>query len=133
MPNKNEIEVVKKFYAALNQNDVPAALECLDPQIERVEFEGTPSAGRFRGLSEMSAHISQGRSTWAEGSCNPERFISEGDKVVVLVHVHVRLKNKTEWIDGRVADAFTLKNGKIIEFRSFMKAEEAFKWAGVKG
>ena len=57
----------------------------------------------------MEAQLSQGRSTWAEGGCEPEQFIVAGDKIVVLLHVRVRLKNKSEWIDARIADGFTFR------------------------
>ncbi|QDK47068.1 hypothetical protein DOM22_18825 [Bdellovibrio sp. ZAP7] len=125
----NEIEVVKLFYVALNGNDIPAALSLLDPQIVRVEFEGTPMGGTYRGLDEMKDHFTKGRSTWAEGICNPEKITSVGNAFVVDVHVRVRLKDKTDWIDGRVADAFAFRDGKISEFRSFEKYEDATKWA----
>ncbi|QLY25265.1 nuclear transport factor 2 family protein [Bdellovibrio sp. KM01] len=125
----NAIEVVKQFYIALNGNNIPAALSLLDPQIVRVEFEGTPMGGTYRGLDEMRDHFSKGRSTWAEGSCTPEKVTAVGNAFVVDVHVKVRLKDKTDWIDGHVADAFAFRNGKITEFRSFEKSEDAMKWA----
>lgn len=127
--NTNEVEVIKKFYTALNHNQIPDVLKLMDPQIVRVEFEGTPMGGSYRGLEEMREHFIKGRSTWAEGACEPEKIVPVGNKIVVHVHVRVRLKDKTDWIDGRVADAFAFKNGKISEFRSFEKSEDAMKWA----
>ena len=124
--NKN---IVVEFYKSLNMNDVEGALKLFAPQIVRVEFEDSPSGGTYRGLTELRDHFIKGRSSWAEGSCSPEEFIVSEDKIVVFVHVHVRLKDKTEWIDGRVADGFAFKDGKIIEFRSFFKNEAALKWA----
>ena len=124
-----EIETLKELYAAINRNDIPAVLNLFDPQIVRIEFEGSPSGGTYRGLGEIKAHFDQARGTWAEGSCEPEKFVTAGDKTIVFVHVHVRLKDKTEWIDGRVADAFTFKNSKVIEMRSFFENAEALKWA----
>jgi hypothetical protein len=121
--------IVTAFYQALNQNDLEAALKLFDPHVVRREFEGSPSGGIFRGLSELKANFTQGRSTWAEGSCSPEEFISCRDKLVVIAHVRVRLKDKTEWIDGHVADGFAFKDGKISEFHSFLKKEEALAWA----
>ncbi|WP_081112259.1 nuclear transport factor 2 family protein [Bdellovibrio sp. HCB117] len=127
-----EVETVKAFYEALNNNDISAAMKLFDPNIERVEFEDLPTGGTYRGLDEMKAHITSGRATWAEGSCHPERFLVAGDKVVVFVHVHVRLKNKTEWIDGHVADVFAFRGEKIIQMRSYLKNEQALEWAGVR-
>lgn len=127
-----EIETVKKVYEALNRNEIRAMLEYFDPQIERVEPEGFPSSGTYRGLAEFEAHCSKARETWAEGSCEPERFIVAQDKVIAFVFVRVRLKNGSDWLEGRLADGFTFKNGKITFFKSFTENQQALAWAGVK-
>lgn len=127
-----EIETVKEIYAAINRNDVPAAIKYFDPQIERIEPTGFPSADTYRGHAEVVAHISTARNSWAEGTCEPERFIVVGDKIVVFVHVRVRLKDHTEWIDARFADGYTFRNGKAIQMRSFGERQEALEWAGAK-
>lgn len=132
MSSDNKIETVKGIYAGLNSNDISAALENFDPQALRVEWEGLPTEGTFRGLAELRSHFIKGRSTWAEGTCEPERIVVEGDKVIVHSHVRVRLKDKDEWIDGHVGDVFVFRNGKVVEFRSFMTLEEALKWASAK-
>lgn len=127
-----ETEVVKQVYAAINQNDIPAAIAYFDPQIVRVEPAGFPASGTYRGLAEVEAHWSKARATWAEGSCEPERFMAGGDKVIAFAHVRVRLKHQTEWIEGRVTDVFTFRNGKIIAMHTFLEAQEALVWAGVE-
>ncbi|MGE4063669.1 MAG: nuclear transport factor 2 family protein [Rhodospirillaceae bacterium] len=125
-----EIEALKELYAAINRDDIPGALKFLDPQIERIEPAEFPSAGTYRGLGEVGAHFAQGRGTWAEGACNPEQFIAAGDKIVVFLHVRVRMKNKEDWIEGRFADGFVFRNGKAIEMRTFATRNEALAWAG---
>lgn len=126
-----EIETVKQIYAAINRNDVPAAVKYLDPQIERIEPTGFPSTGTYRGQAEVVAHIAKGRNSWAEGACEPERFIVAGDKVVVFVHVRVRLRDHTDWIDARFADVYTFRNGKAIQMRTFGERQEALEWVRV--
>jgi ketosteroid isomerase-like protein len=123
--------IVREMYAALNRNDIPAALSSFDPQVVRIEWEGTPRERTYRGYAEVLAHFHEGRGNWAEGACEPERLQVVGDKVIVFVYVKVRLKNKTEWNEGRVADVFTFRNDKVIEFRSFFESEDALKWVGV--
>lgn len=127
-----ETEALKEVYAAINRNDVPAALKFFDPEIERIEPKGFPSAGTYRGHAEIGPHIAQGRGTWAEGTCEPERFIVSGDKIVVFLYVRVRLKSSTEWIEGRFADGFRFRNGKAIQWRSFAEREQALEWAGAE-
>ena len=127
--HQSQINVVKKFYAALNGNDIPVALQFFSEDIIRTEWEGLPSEGTFRGLSELKEHFIKGRSTWAEGGCNPQEFFTSGNKVVVLVHVRVRLKDKTEWNEGPVIDGFNFNQGKITHFNSYIDKQKAFAWA----
>src|SRR4051812_28791039 len=98
-PFAAEIETLKEAYAALSSNDVDGFLGIFDPQIERTEFEGSPAGGTYNGIEAVKAHVAAGRSTWAEGSCEPERFVVAGDTVIVITHVLVRLKDHADWID----------------------------------
>lgn len=126
-----ETEIVREAYAALNRNDIDGFVASFDPQIERIEFEGTPTAGLYHGLEAVTEHVANGRSTWAEGGCEPERFIVSGEKVVVFCHVRVRLKDQTDWLEGRTADVFTFRNGKVIQFRTFADEQQALDWARI--
>lgn len=124
-------EAVKAVYASLNQDNIPGVLKYFDPLIERVEPDGFPASGTYRGLKEVEDHFKKGRGTWAEGGCEPERLIVYGDRVIALVHVRVRLKNSTEWLEGRLADVFTFRDGKVIQMRTFADKREALEWVGV--
>ena len=128
----NEIEVLKQFFAAINRNDMQAIIKDFDPQIVRIEPEGFPTAGTYRGIADVQEHITKGRGTWAEGTCEPEKFLTKGDKVVVYLHVRVRLKDSTDWVDGRFADGFVFRDGKIAQYRSFEEHLDALKWAGIE-
>jgi len=48
----------------------------------------------------------------------------------VFLHVRVRLKDHTEWLDGHIADVFTFRNGKAVQFRTFADERQALEWAG---
>ena len=127
----NEIEVLKQFFAAINRNDLQGLTKYFDPYIVRIEPEGFPTAGTYRGIAEVQEHVTKGRGTWAEGTCEPEKFLTNGDKVVVYLHVWVRLKDSPDWVGGRFADGFVFRDGKITEHRSFGERVDALTWAGV--
>ena len=127
-----EAEALKRFYAAVNRNDMDAMAGMFDPGVVRVEFEGFPTGGRYRGIDAVRANVSAGRGSWAEGRCNPEKFFVNGEKVVVFVHAWVRLKDTAQWTGGRFADGFTLRGGKIVEYHSFAERNHALEWAGIE-
>ena len=131
-PLAAETEAIREAYAALNRNDIPGFVKVFDPQIERIEPADFPQGGTYHGLEAVKAHVSKGRGTWAEGSCEPKRFIVAGDRVIVFVHVRMRLKHETDWREGRIADVFTFRNGKATQFRTFADERQALEWAGVK-
>lgn len=124
-----ETEALREGYAALNRNDIPVFVNIFDPQIERIEH--FPGGGTCQGLAAMNAHVLQGRGTWAEGGCEPERFIVAGDRIIVFVYVRVRLKHEMEWREGRMTDVYTFRNGKATQFHSFDDRRQALEWAGV--
>lgn len=126
-----ETEALERFFAAVNRNDMQAITRDFAPEIVRIEPEGFATAGTYRGIAEVQAHVTKGRGTWAEGTCEPERFLEKADKVVVYLHVRVRLKDSTEWIDGRFADGFVFRNGKISQYLSFAERPQALRWAEI--
>lgn len=128
----NEIEALEQFFAAINRNDMQAVTKDFDPQIVRIEPEGFPTAGAYRGIAEVQEHITKGRGTWAEGTCQPEKFLVNGDKVVVYLYAWVRLKDSTDWSGGRFADGFVFRNGKITQYHTFWERADALRWASIE-
>ena len=127
-----ETKALEQFFAAVNRNDMQAMIEDFDPEIVRIEPEGFPTAGTYRGIAEVQEHVRKGRGTWAEGTCEPEKYLQNGEKVVVYLHVRVRVRGSTEWIDGRFADGFVFRNGKIAQYLTFAERAAALRWAGIQ-
>ena len=130
--NASETQAVADAYASLNRGDVAGFVQSFDQDIERIEFLGSPAGGTYRGLEAVRAHVERGRGTWAEGRCRPKRFFVAGERIAVFVHVHVRLHGATEWLEGDVGDVFTFRNGKVIQFRSFLRTQDALSFVGIE-
>jgi ketosteroid isomerase-like protein len=127
-----EIEALERFFAAINRNDMQAVTRDFDPEIVRIEPEGFPTAGTYRGIEQVLQHVRNGRGTWAEGTCEPEKFLVNGDKVVAYVQVRVRLKGSNDWVNGRLADGFEFRKGRIIRYLSFAERPDALAWADIE-
>ena len=106
-------------------------IQAFDPQIERIEPAEFPAGGTYHGLAVVQEHFARARNTWTEGSCEPERFIVSGNKIIVFIYVRARLKHEKEWREGHIADVFTFRNGKVIQMRTFGDSQQALEWAGV--
>jgi hypothetical protein len=126
-----ETRALKEAYDALNRNDLPGFFRLFDPDVVRTEPSGFPGEGTYHGLEAMKAHATVHRGKWAEGGCEPERFLVAGDRVIAFVHVRVRLKDETAWREGDVADGFRFRGGLAVEFHTFTDVGKALDWAGV--
>lgn len=121
------------YYAALNGNDIVTACRLFADDVEWTEPADSPGAGTQRGLDAVRAHLEWARGTWAEGTCQPERFLAAGDRIVVFAFVRVRLRHEAEWRTGPIADVYTFRDGKVVQVRVFFDRQEALAWTGIEG
>ena len=121
---------LREAYAAFNRNDIDAAVAGLDPQIEWSEPPEFPGGGAYHGREAVKGYLTQSRANWTEGASEPEDMIPAGDRIVVMVHARFRLKGSETWQDVRLADAYTVRDGKIVAMRAFADRKEALRWVG---
>jgi ketosteroid isomerase-like protein len=124
------IAILRDAYAAFNRGDIDAAVAGLDPQIEWSEPESFPGGGMYHGRDGAKRYLTQSRAAWAEVISEPEQFIDAGERVVVFVHARVRAKDSKDWQDVRLADVYTVRDGKIVAMRAFGDRQEALRWVG---
>lgn len=127
------IELLTRLFAAINRNDMEDLAACLADDVVRVEPVGFETAGTYIGVAAVVQNVRKGRSTWAEGSCDPEDFFVNGERAVVFLHAWVRVHGAAEWTGGRFADGFVLRDGRVAEFRTFWQRADALRWAGIQG
>lgn len=126
------ITALRAAYAAFNRGDIDAALQPLDAAIEWSEPPEFPGGGTYHGHAVVKQYLTQSRAAWAEGTSEPEQFISAGNRIVVFVHARFRLKGSSEWRDVTLADVYTLRNGRAIQMRAFADRQEALRWVGAE-
>lgn len=127
-----ETNSLREAYGAFNRNDVAGFVRIFDPRIEWIEPDEFPGGATYRGLDAVREHLTKSRETWAKGSCQPRRMIVAGDRIIQFVDVHVRLKQETQWREGKVIEVYTFRDGNVIEVRLFAESRQAPEWAGVK-
>jgi ketosteroid isomerase-like protein len=124
--------IVQGIYANMNQGDVAAALQDFAEDASFIELPGRVGGRDCHGRAELAAYFATARATWAEGTCAPMQIRGAGgDRMLVIAHVHVRLKGAAEWLDGDVGDVFTFRGDKVIAFHSFDDTAQALAHAGL--
>jgi ketosteroid isomerase-like protein len=121
---------LREAYAAFNRGDMDVAVSGLDPQIEWSEPAQFPGGGAYHGREAVKGYLTQSRANWAEGASEPEQMIPTGDRIVVMVHARFRLKGSESWQDVKLADVYTVHDGKIVAMRAFADRQEALRWVG---
>ena len=126
------IAELRAAYAAFNRGDFDAAVASLDPKIEWSEPMEFLGGGMYHRREAVKRYLMQSRAGWAEGSSQPERFITAGNRIVVFVYAHFRPRNSNEWQQVRLADIYTVRKGRIVQMKAFADRQEALSWAGAK-
>jgi uncharacterized protein len=123
---------LREAYAAFNRGDIDSALKPFDSRIEWSEPAEFPGGGTYHGLDGVKRYLTQSKAGIAEGTSEPEQFVVVGNRVVVLVHVRVRRKGSDAWHEVRIADVYTVEDGKAIQMKAFADQQEALRWAGAE-
>jgi uncharacterized protein len=124
------IATLREAYAAFNRGDIDAAVQGLDANIEWTEPPEFPGGGSYHGREGAKRYLTQSRAAWAEVISEPERFIPAGDRMIVFVYARVRPRDSQDWQEVRLADVYSVRDGKIVAMHAFADREAAQRWAG---
>ena len=121
MSEQANLEIMQEAYAAFGRGDIPAVLSVQDPDTE-LEIAGPkdiPWAGRFRGHEGAMKYFGLIEAEAEIDAFEPRTFLAQGDKVVVLGYEKLRSKRTGRSYETHWVHAFTLVNGKVINFREY--------------
>ncbi|WP_029112090.1 nuclear transport factor 2 family protein [Mycobacterium sp. URHB0044] len=111
MSKDQNIETLNKGYAAFSAGDAEGAMRDLADDVEWVSPGKSALSGTYRGKAEVGEFFMK----LAEKgfTTTPNRFIADGDDVIVLSEV--RVGDET----AHSADLYTLRDGKVVRAETF--------------
>jgi ketosteroid isomerase-like protein len=131
--SKQNVEVMRRAYEAMNRAGLDAVVQFAHPDIEAVPPPELPAAPA-RGMEAVKQLARQWVETFDDFKIEPERFIDAGgDQVVVFVRDSGRIKGSGAEIHNRFVHVWTLAAGKIIKWQTFMDESRALEAAGLRG
>jgi uncharacterized protein len=118
MSEQQNLDVVRKVYAAFGRADLDGLLGLLDPEVSwrTPGSPGLPTGGLRRGVSEVREVFGLLLNTFDIEDFRPADFLSQGDKVVVLGTSREGPKGTGRLVDFRWVHVFTFRGGRIVEF-----------------
>jgi hypothetical protein len=130
--SRENVELVRSIYEAVNRRDWDAAFRDQAPDVEYMTPPRGPIAGTYRGREELRGLWEELSTAFETRTYEPEEFIESGDQVVVVVKARMRPRGSSAEIELRKGNLWTIRDGMVVSMRMFAKPEEALEAAGLE-
>jgi hypothetical protein len=122
----DNVEIVRRGYKAFEEGGVEAILQFLDPAIEwhmSVAFTRTPRVYQGHdGVREVFRFFQE----WIDDlGADPHEFIDAGDRVIVPVRMHGRLRETGEPVAYELVQVWLGRGGKAVRLVTYPDREKA--------
>jgi ketosteroid isomerase-like protein len=136
----DDVDTVRRGYAAFNQGDVQTTLALFD---RRVEIHLGRDAGRLLGGELAPAYfghdgfmqfLGELLASWEDIVWEPEQLLDAGEgRVVVLVRMRATAKHGGREMDQPMAHVCTMREGRLVRHDTYLDRDEALAAAGLRG
>jgi ketosteroid isomerase-like protein len=131
--SRENVEVVRSMYEALNRGDVAGAKEALHPDAELHQPLEAPDADSYYGRDEFERGLALWLSEFDEPRFEPQESTEAGDCVIMRVRVSGRGKASGAETTAEFFHAWTVRDRK--PYRCFVRSTraEALEAVGLAG
>jgi uncharacterized protein len=119
MSTEENARIVKDGYAAFGRRDVPGLLVLLAEDVEWHNPGDYPLAGTYRGRNEVANLLQKIAQDLEILSLEPREFVAQGSRVLVTGWERATVKATNQMYETDWIHAFTVRDGKIVEFREY--------------
>jgi ketosteroid isomerase-like protein len=128
MSRGDALVVLQKFYAAeaayiaaggIGKASFDGIAECLDPEVVMYQAPGLPYGGTWRGPRGIEEFMAAMSEAWRSLEFFEQRFVVDGDAVVVLNRGRLQARATGRVLDTSVRQLITVKDGLIAEIHPF--------------
>src|SRR5450631_4201652 len=124
MSTKENVQIVKDFFAAIGRSDRQAVQSLSAEDIEWIiPGEDWPLAGRHRGHAELAAVLRKASEEVEMTYPEPPEFVAQGDRVMVVGVATGKIKAtnkpfKDEWVFD-----ITVRHGKVARIQEYIDTQ----------
>jgi len=130
--SQENVEIVRKSFAAIARGDVEGLLEFFDPDVRFLPLTGTRvESGGYHGHAGVRAYFAEVADVWDELRPHADTVETIGSDVVVFGGCAVRGRGSGLESDTPMAWVVTVRSGKITSHRGYRTSDEALEAAGL--
>jgi ketosteroid isomerase-like protein len=124
MSAKENVQIVKDFFAAIGAYNEQDLLALVAPDIEWIiPGEGWPLAGTHRGHAGLAAVLQKASEEVETTYPTPPEFVAQGDRVLVVGVATGKIKATNKpFKDDWVFD-ITVRDGKVTKIREYIDTQ----------
>ena len=129
--SQENVEIVRRLLDAVEQDDLPAAVACLDPGLEWIPRRA-PIEGAFHGHDGFKRFWAETRESWDIFELRFEelRPLDDG-RVLAWGTIRVRGAGSGAEMDVPVGGTYEFRGGKIARWQDFGSKEQALAAVGL--
>jgi ketosteroid isomerase-like protein len=118
-------EVLRRAYEALARRDFAALDELADPDLEMDLSERVLNPATYRGAEGLLQFLGEIDELWEWMRIEVERVVERGDDLLAVLMVTVKGRGSGVEIESRIAQRWTLRDGKLRRMYLYVDAEAA--------
>lgn len=123
MSNHENLDTVKRLYAAFGTGDMPGLLGMLDARVEWVVPGAAPWSGEGRGHEHVQRFFQTFGTSASLKTFEPRTFVADGDQVVVLGYEEGTARETGRDWKAHFAHVFTVEGGKVTAHREYVDTQ----------
>ena len=124
MSTQENVQIVKKFFAAMGSGDKQRLLALVVEDVEWiVPGEDWPLAGTHRGHAGLADLLQKAFEMVEISYPEPPEFVAQGDRVLVLGFAKGRIKATNRTFEDHWVFAITVRNGKVRNIREYVDTQ----------
>jgi ketosteroid isomerase-like protein len=129
--SQENLEIVKRIYAAWEKGDFGAGFDDLDPQVMFIVRADFPEAGAFVGPDGVATYMRRFLAQWENARIESTGLQAVGDTVLARSLLHST--GRVSQIEGELPYfmLFTFRGGKIVRIETVMHEAEALEAVGL--
>jgi hypothetical protein len=124
---RDDVEILREAYEALNRGDIPSTVAVLDDDAEWHEHSELPEADRYRGRNAIQSFLESFLESWDEFRQEIEDLIAGDGKVLILLHMVGQGKGSGIRVEARYAHLWTMREGRGVRIDTYTDRNEALE------